>query len=408
MSAKDITVEPDQSALVRGSQQRGQLVTMPRSEPVSLRDATFAKSGTKALSRTAAKVLRAPVHPTKEVDILTTGEIYMSHVFVRRRLNNAVGPMGWALRPISEIDTQSAEKTMFREYALIIHGRVVATAFGSAKYYPKNARMDYADTAEAVKSNALTRSCKDLGIGSECWDRQWCDEWRDKYAVHVWVKEKVWDDAQKKRVPNTVDRWRRYSAKPLHGELEIVRDSPNQDKWRAQYEKWIKFTEEEAAKSRDVADRMQKARRDLVNVRREAEPPQNEPANTGGESAADVRTPEVVEGDPASEARRVQTDTAAQPSTSHTGANGVAAADRAYLVRECKIVDKQPTYTLYRITMMDGAIVFTFSDRVYGIFQGYLASRERVQVYAREQSSKGKKYPHIYEWKELRTGAKKQ
>jgi hypothetical protein len=416
----DVTYEPPEgeappagSALMRAPAR--DLVTEPPREPVSLRDVTFAKSGTKPLTKVQAKTLRKQFEPRKEIEILITGEVYVSHVHVRRRLNDAVGPMGWALRPISEVNIHGAKNQMFREYALIVLGRVVATAFGSAKYFPNNDRLDYADTAEAVKSNALTRCCKDLGIASECWDRDYCDTWRDQFAVKVWVREKQrkkdgngrWVDAGYENVP----RWRKYTARPLQGELDICSDSPNQDKWRAQMERWTKMLAEEAEKSREVFKKLQSARKDLALAKKEEQLAASQPQQANGaESAprqpAQQSAPEKTE--PAKQPEVVQGGAPPKPSAPIQHPNAVAPDDRPYLVRTCKIVERTPEFTLHMITMMNGSEYFTFSKRVYAEFQGYMASRQKVQVRAQEQKSKGKSFMHIGEWKELASGAVKK
>jgi hypothetical protein len=48
---------------------------------------------------------------------------------------------------------------------------------------------------EAIKSNALTRCCKDLGIASELWDPVFIYEWKKKststvFCTHQRTKEK--------------------------------------------------------------------------------------------------------------------------------------------------------------------------------------------------------------------------
>src|SRR4051794_3206453 len=70
----DYTYEPENQALARpGDVKRGELAIVRDTqslEPVSLRDATFAKSGTKPLLVKQAKILRAPIEEEEEADIL--------------------------------------------------------------------------------------------------------------------------------------------------------------------------------------------------------------------------------------------------------------------------------------------------------------------------------------------------
>lgn len=156
-----------------------------------------------------AALLEAPIDP-EQLDILPTGEVYMSQVWYRRKLNHVFGAGHWGLLPRGPFTQQDA--TLMREYALIVNGCFVADSIGEADYHPNNDRMSYATAAEALKSNALSRLCKDLGIASECWDKRFAEGWIDKYAVAVWRRD------AKKRAP----QWRRRDAKPFYDETGTV------------------------------------------------------------------------------------------------------------------------------------------------------------------------------------------
>jgi len=121
--------------------------------------------------------------PPEVLDILPTGEIYLPQVHYRRILNDTFGPGRWALAPLSRLMVQG--NTICQEWALYVNGNFVAQAMGTAEYY-ENKRTSRADAAESVKSNALMRTCKDLGIASECWDKSFTRDWITKYAVKVW------------------------------------------------------------------------------------------------------------------------------------------------------------------------------------------------------------------------------
>jgi genome maintenance protein MGM101 len=154
-----------------------------------------------------ASVLAKPI-PEEELDILPTGEVYASQVRYRRVLNEAFGPMGWALLPVSQPQKENA--TVAREYALYAGGQFIAEAWGEQEYDAKNSRMSYPTALESVKSNALMRCCKDLGIASECWDRQFTERWKEKFAVAVWCAATAdWNRGKKKKL------WRRKDAKPF-------------------------------------------------------------------------------------------------------------------------------------------------------------------------------------------------
>lgn len=136
----------------------------------------------------------------EEHDILPTGEVYVPQVHYRRKLNKVFGPGGWALVPRGGYVKQG--KTLCREYALVAQGRFISESTGEADYHEDNARMSYASAAEAVKSNAIMRCCKDLGIGWECWDARWCERFKRQHCVKVWRK-------------NTAKpQWRRKDAEP--------------------------------------------------------------------------------------------------------------------------------------------------------------------------------------------------
>jgi hypothetical protein len=71
--------------------------------------------------------------------------------------------------------------------------------------------MSYADAAEAVKSNALSRCCKDMGICLELWDRRWTQRFRSEHCVKVWR-----DKAGRQKTGGY--EWRRKDADPFWDE----------------------------------------------------------------------------------------------------------------------------------------------------------------------------------------------
>jgi len=82
-----------------------------------------------------------------------------------------------------------------REYALYCLGRFVSQARGEQQYFEK---IGLATAQEAVKSNALVRCCKDVGIAHSLWDPDYITKWKAEHAVHVFAetkagtKTKVW------------------------------------------------------------------------------------------------------------------------------------------------------------------------------------------------------------------------
>lgn len=169
-------------------------------------------------------IARKPVSPEQaevlltatnhdDLDILPTGEVYLTQSKYRQRLNQAFDPGGWAMRPLSPPYVK--DNLAMQEWALYANdGQFLAYAVGGATYQEDNRRMDWSDTLETVKSNALMRLCKDLGIALECWDKKFVSEFRAKYCVKVWRKN--YDKPQ----------WRRADAEPFYDETGPVQDSP--------------------------------------------------------------------------------------------------------------------------------------------------------------------------------------
>jgi hypothetical protein len=118
------------------------------------------------------------------LDVLPTGEVYLAQIHYRRRLNIAFGVGGWGVRPVGQAVMK--DNSLMREYALFVENRFVSQAAGEADYIPNNPRMSWATANEACKSNAIMRLCKDLGIASECWDRRFTEQFKEKNCVKVY------------------------------------------------------------------------------------------------------------------------------------------------------------------------------------------------------------------------------
>ncbi len=129
-----------------------------------------------AFGTDAQSVLSESINPA-EVEIKPDGVCYLPEIRYRKTLLRAFGPGGWCLVPRGP-HTQNAN-VLSREYALICHGRYVSQARGSTTIASfSNAAL----ASEAVRSNALMRCCKDLGIASELWDGKFIESWKEKYA----------------------------------------------------------------------------------------------------------------------------------------------------------------------------------------------------------------------------------
>ncbi|BFZ54007.1 hypothetical protein PYCC9005_001038 [Savitreella phatthalungensis] len=149
-----------------------------------------------AFSTEICDVLLAPLEPS-DVEIKPDGILYLPEIKYRRILNRAFGPGGWGLAPRSE--TFVSAGNVSREYALVVHGRLVSIARGEQEYFPAkdpdagaNKSQDGIPTAtEGAKSNALMRCCKDLGIASELWDPSFIRKWKKENAREDFVEHQV-------------------------------------------------------------------------------------------------------------------------------------------------------------------------------------------------------------------------
>lgn len=143
------------------------------------------------LSEQVVQILLASVDP-QEVEIKPDGSIYLPEIKYRKRLLQAFGPTGWSLLPKGPHSQIS--NFLSREYALYVGGRIVSQARGVSLIQSfSNPGL----ASEAVKSNALMRCCKDLGIASELWSMSYIEEWKNERAIRrqdkngkfVWVKK---------------------------------------------------------------------------------------------------------------------------------------------------------------------------------------------------------------------------
>ncbi|ORY33472.1 mitochondrial genome maintenance MGM101-domain-containing protein [Naematelia encephala] len=144
-------------------------------------------------SKEAAAELMKPLDP-EDIEIKPDGLLYLPEIKYRRTLNLAFGPGGWGLAPRGE--TNVSEKIVSREWGLVCLGRLVSVARGEQEYFGPHG---IPTATEAVKSNALMRCCKDLGIASELWDPKFIREYKEKHCVEVFAehqmtkkKKKMW------------------------------------------------------------------------------------------------------------------------------------------------------------------------------------------------------------------------
>jgi hypothetical protein len=186
----------------------------------ALPPAAYERIGQLMVTPEQSKELEAPTDP-EEVDILPDGSIYLSHEYYRRKLNKVFGHLQWTLAPGSGLTQRPATNEWYQRWVLYVGGVYVSEAIASRAYQENNARMDLSDVAEAIKSDAIRRCCKDLGIGHECWNRRFQQQWRKEHAIQVVAK--VWKRGQ--QINDKV--WRRKDADPFPDEQTSARGAAN-------------------------------------------------------------------------------------------------------------------------------------------------------------------------------------
>lgn len=130
-------------------------------------------------------ILSAPISDN-DIEIKPDGPLYLPEVRYRRILLSAFGPGGWSLLPRGP-HTMLPPNILTREYALYVRGQIVSIARGAAVI---QGQANAASGSESVRSNALMRCCKDLGVASELWDPQFVLKWRERFAVRKSVTDR--------------------------------------------------------------------------------------------------------------------------------------------------------------------------------------------------------------------------
>lgn len=138
--------------------------------------ANYVGASEESFSKETIAVLQMELAP-EDIEVKPDGVLYMPECRYRKVLLKAFGPGGWCLIPRSAHSFQN--KVLSREYALYCGGRFVSQVRGHA------AVQDFSNPAmasEVVRSNALMRACKDLGIGLELWDPTFVTAWKNANA----------------------------------------------------------------------------------------------------------------------------------------------------------------------------------------------------------------------------------
>ncbi|KAI3638385.1 hypothetical protein MIR68_003996 [Amoeboaphelidium protococcarum] len=168
-----------QEPYLAGDDGNSDATTSPADRDWSL---SFHGIGSQPFSKEAASILMAPLDDA-DIEVKPDGLLYLPEIKYRRILNKAFSPGGWGLCPRGPHSIVGTN-TLTREYALIVLGRFVSQARGEQQFFSQQMK---ATATEGVKSNALMRCCKDLGIASELWDPAFIRKWKAKFAKECWV-----------------------------------------------------------------------------------------------------------------------------------------------------------------------------------------------------------------------------
>ncbi|KAI4604039.1 hypothetical protein KJ359_000166 [Pestalotiopsis sp. 9143b] len=164
----------------------------PTGSPIDW-SSSFHGLGTADFGPDVAQMLQAPLE-ADDIEVKPDGILYLPEIKYRRVLNAAFGPGGWGLAPRGDLHVQ--DRLVYRDYALIAHGRFIGQARGEQQYFNEDG---ISTASEGCKSNALMRCCKDLGIASELWDPRFIRKFMKSHAQQVWVehvttkkKKQIW------------------------------------------------------------------------------------------------------------------------------------------------------------------------------------------------------------------------
>lgn len=131
-----------------------------------------------------AALMKHQTVPDEWLDIKPDGSVYLSHMRARNVLNEAFGFGGWGTVPVGEFNVERDGKhvTLYRAYRFYAHGRFVRECLASGDYWTSNSNSDYADAAEACESYAINRFAKFFGIAAQCWDADYREAWKGRFA----------------------------------------------------------------------------------------------------------------------------------------------------------------------------------------------------------------------------------
>ena len=148
------------------------------------------KASTLKLTETEKKALRADFHDSdfQRGAGGDTNLIYIEHCALRNRLSDVIGLGEWSFEIIRSWNEDfmagrppAPVVRVYVEGMLLIRGCKVGVAIGDGNYYKGNANGNYGDAYESAKTAAFRRCAKDFGIGLQCFSKDWCEAYKEKY-----------------------------------------------------------------------------------------------------------------------------------------------------------------------------------------------------------------------------------
>lgn len=154
------------------AEERAQLATQAEA-PLSQTDPYIGAASLKLTDREKA-ALTHPLAPDEIKEFPANagsmaGLLYVDHVAIRRRLNDAFGPGSWSLVPAAPPLKEATY--VAQPWRLYVLGAFVAEGWGEQEFRLGSNTLSFPTALEGAKSTALMRCAKDLGIGLELWDK---------------------------------------------------------------------------------------------------------------------------------------------------------------------------------------------------------------------------------------------
>jgi hypothetical protein len=174
--------------------------------------------GTVKLSAGELKIISRAVNQPDVRVLPDSGLAYLPHLYYTRWLNEAFGPTGWGIVPMSA--PKKVDNLIIIPHALYIRGVAVAWAYGAAEYHEKNKRQTYDDVLESCVAYSLRRCCKRLGMALELWDKRWLAKFLAADCIKV-NTSKGWKWRRKDDEPFEDERGQAPAATTVH-EGEVV------------------------------------------------------------------------------------------------------------------------------------------------------------------------------------------